>query len=69
MIVFFCQVQYTHYFSFFFKEDDVFLEDTLEAAAWCRLQQSFTDTFSLPLVIGMEGEEHEKSSNLRAGMR
>ena len=47
----------TNYFSFF-KADDVFLKDTIEAAAWCQLQ-SFTDHVSLPMVIGMEGAEQQ----------
>ena len=47
----------TNYFSFF-KADDVFLKDTIEAAAWCQLQ-TFTDHVSLPIVIGMEGAEQQ----------
>ncbi|XP_056463769.1 centromere protein N [Gadus chalcogrammus] len=38
--------------------DDVFLKDTIEAAAWCQLQ-TFTDLVSLPMVIGMEGAEQQ----------
>ena len=64
MIVFFSQVQ-THHFSFFCK-DDVFLKGAIEAAAWCRLQ-SFNDSFSLPIIIGMKGEELEAAlTELRA---
>ncbi|XP_030211826.1 uncharacterized protein LOC115543565 [Gadus morhua] len=40
------------------EADDVFLKDTIEAAAWCQLQ-SFTDHVSLPMVIGMEGAEQQ----------
>ena len=56
-IVFFGQVR-THYLSFFFKEEDVFLKETLEAAAWCQWR-CFTDSVSLPMVTGMEGEKQE----------
>ncbi|XP_059891392.1 uncharacterized protein LOC132445431 isoform X1 [Gadus macrocephalus] len=40
------------------KADDVFLKDTIEAAAWCQLQ-TFTDHVSLPMVIGVEGAEQQ----------
>ena len=53
----------TNYFSFFFKED-VVLKDTIQAAAWCRLQ-SFKDSVSLPEVIGMEGWEQMAASTER----
>jgi hypothetical protein len=43
------------YSSFFFKEADVLLRDTLEAARWCELQ-TFKGTVSLHSVIGMDGE-------------
>ena len=44
------------YSSFFFKEADVLLSDTLEAARWCELQ-TFKGTVPLPSVIGMDGED------------
>ena len=50
--------------SFFFKEDDVVLKDTIQAAAWCQLQ-SFKDSVSLPEVIGMEGWEQMAASTQR----
>ena len=45
----------TNYFSFFFREDDVLLKDTLKL-------QSFPDSVSLPLVIVMEGWERQAAS-------
>ena len=54
----------TNNFSFFFKEDDVVLKDTIQAAAWCHLQ-SFKDSVSLPEVIGMEGWEQMAASTQR----
>ena len=56
-LLFFLPSTDTNYFSFF-KADDVFLKDTIEAAAWCQLQ-SFTDHVSLPMVIGVEGAEQQ----------
>ena len=43
-------------FAFFFKEADVLLRDTLEAARWCELQ-TFKGTVCLHSVIGMDGED------------